>query len=168
MCNNQEIPRKQSMITSLIDRLFGKKTFQNVEIPLFEDGQESDNTTLPPTNRLVLDADRRYRHQGVDGWKIQGYAPNGHILLTTDLYKHIDLKELRALNQELAGEPILGDFYRIRRSSGAFERFQFQGVNPTNKKLMMVKPEGHTVSVSEDDLARENWGWKKVCRKAAI
>src|SRR5215813_6336470 len=90
MCNNQDLPRKHSIMTSLIERLFGKKTLQNLEIPQFDHDNDSDNTTLPPRNRLVLDADRRYRHQGVDGWRIQGYAPNGNILLTTDLYKHIE------------------------------------------------------------------------------
>jgi|SRR5277367_5407361 len=172
MCNKQDLPQKQSIFTALVQRLFGKKTFQNVEVPIppFEENDDSDATTLPPRNRLVLDADRRYRHQGVDGWKIQGYTPNGNIMLTTDLYKHIDLKELRALNQELdpAVEPKLGAYYRIRRSNGAFEKFQFQGVNPSNKKLMMVKPEGHTISVSEEELSKENWGWKTAGRKAAI
>jgi hypothetical protein len=172
MCNKQELPRKTSIFGSLIERLLGKKTFQNVEVPTFEEneGEQSDATTLPPRNRLVLDADRRYRHKGVDGWKIQGYAFNGDILLTTDLYKHIDAKELRSLNPELCPdvEPKLGSFYRIRRSSGQFEKFQFQGVNPANKKIMMVKPEGHTISVSEEDLAKENWGWKSSARKAAI
>jgi hypothetical protein len=168
MCNKHAHSNKTAILASLVQHLFGKKTVEKVNFPIFEDNRESADTTLPPRNRLVLDADRRYRHQGVDGWRIQGYSANGDIVLTTDLYKHIDLNELRALNQQLysEGDPKIGAFYRIRRSSGAFEQFQFQGVNPGNQKLMMVKPEGHRITVSEEQLASENWGWKAPSRRA--
>jgi len=168
MCNQHA--NKTGIFNSLVQRLFGKKTVQKVEIPHFEETNERADTTLPPRNRLVLDADRRYRHAGVDGWKIEGYSPNGDIRLTTDLYKHIDLAELRTLNPELNPdfEPRIGSSYKIRRSSGAFEMFQFQGVNPSNKKLMMVKPEGHKITVSEEALASENFGWTARGRRAVI
>jgi hypothetical protein len=167
MCNNEAASSKTNIWTALVQHFFGKKSVQGIEFPSFEDKPDSDETTLPPRNRVVLDADRRYRHQGVDGWKIQGYSPSGNIFLTTDLYKHIELKELRALNQDLADdkEPKIGTFYQIRRTSGALENFQYQGINPINQKLMMVKPEGHKVSVTEAELARENWGWAAPMRK---
>jgi hypothetical protein len=162
MCKNHKLTQKTTIWTSLIERLFGKKTEQKKidRLPI---------PTLPPRDRLVLDADRRYRHKGVDGWKFQGYALDGKVLLTTDVYKHIDLQELRTLNKELAedAEPRIGTPYQIRRSSGSFEKFLFQGINPANQKLMMVKPEGHTVWVSEEELAQENSGFIGHRYKAA-
>jgi hypothetical protein len=158
MCKNEAASSKTNIWTALVQHFFGKKSVQGVDFPSFEDNPNSDDTTLPPRNRIVLDRDRRYRHQGVDGWKIQGYSPTGNIFLTTDLYKHVDLNELRALNQDLADkDPRIGSFYRVRRSSGVLENFQYHGINPINQKLMMVKPEGHKVSVTEAELTRENW-----------
>jgi len=145
--------KKPNIWTSLVQRLFGKEIEQRQMNRPFR-----VKSTLPPRDRLVLDSNRYYRYDGVNGWKLQGYTLDGKILLATNVYKQIDLIELRALNKELAenADPRIGAPYQIRRSSGALESFLFQGINPINKKLMMVKPEGYTVSVSEDELAREN------------
>jgi len=138
--------------TWLIERLFAKKTDQKQFHPF------KAISTLPPRDRPVLDTDRRYRHNGKNGWKLQGYSLDGRIIIATDVYKQIDLQELRSLNKELAEDalPRIGTPYQIRRSSGSFEKFLFQGFNPANQRLMMVKPEGYTVSVSEEELAQEN------------
>ena len=140
--------------TWLIERLSSIKTDEKqIDLRPFK-----VNSTPLPHDRLVLDTDRRYRHRGVNGWKLQGYALDGKVLLATDVYKQIDLQELRSLNKDLAEDalPRIGAPYQIRRSSGALEKFLFQGINPANQKLMMVKPEGRTVSVSEEELAEEN------------
>jgi hypothetical protein len=162
-------PLRSTVWDSLIQRLFGKKTVhKRDELPRFEEiPPESDETTHAPRDLLELDPDRRYSHGGVSGWKFQGYAPNGNILITTDVYKHVSLQELRTLNKELTEntEPQIDASYRIRRSSGAFEKFFYRGINPINQKLMMVKPEGRTVSVSQDEFIRENSGWNGEIRK---
>jgi hypothetical protein len=161
---------RRTVWDALIQRLFGKKTVQiQDELPRFEEiPPESDETTHAPRDLLELDPDRRYSHRGVSGWKFQGYASNGNVLISTDVYKHITLQELRTLNKELKEdtEPQLDASYRIRRSSGAFEKFFYKGINPANQKLMMVKPEGRTVSVSQEEFIRENSGWKGEIKKA--
>ena len=118
---------------------------------------------MPPRSQNTFDSDRGYRYRGIDGWKFQGYAPNGNMVLTTDLYKQVSLQELRSLNYELntGAQPKIGNYYLIRRSSGAYEKFLYQGINPATQKLMMLKPKGHSVSITEAELAQENWNWNQ-------
>jgi len=164
MFNNES--HSQKILESLVGCLFAKRPVPEKTPVQFERVQKGpEPATLPPRNneRKMFDSERGYRYRGVDGWKFQGYEPNGNMVLTTDLYKQVSLLELRSLNYELnmGEEPRIGNYYVIRRSSGAFEKFLYQGINPATQKLMMLKPKGHTVSVSEADLAQENWNWNQ-------
>jgi hypothetical protein len=157
--NNQYPPNENPFLKAFIKLVSEKVPIIHQPGPeTFESTPVNVKTTFPPGERVALESERTYRHNGVHGWKIQGYDAHGNVILTIDVYKQIELHDLQALNPQLGeSKPTIGSTYRVRRSNGTLEKFIFQGLNPSTGKLMMVKPDGGSAQVNNLQFARENF-----------